>query len=45
MIALLDADDVWLPRKLELQAAAITGEDLCYCATTQFFNDEPHGGA
>ena len=38
-IALLDADDVWLPRKLELQAAAITGEDLCYCATTQFFND------
>jgi len=38
-IALLDADDVWLRRKLDLLAAAISDEDLCYCATTQFFND------
>ena len=35
-IALLDADDYWLPQKLELQAAAIRDEGFCYCATTQF---------
>ena len=35
-IALLDADDYWLPEKLELQAAAIHDEGLCYCATTKF---------
>ena len=38
-IALLDADDVWLPRKLEIQAARIKDEGLCYCATTRFFSD------
>jgi glycosyltransferase involved in cell wall biosynthesis len=38
-IALLDADDYWLPQKLELQAAAIRDEEFCYCGTTQFFND------
>jgi len=38
-IALLDADDYWLPRKLELQAGAVGDEGVCYCATTQFFSD------
>ncbi len=38
-IALLDADDYWLPQKLELQAAAIANEGFCYCATTRFFPD------
>ena len=38
-IALLDADDVWLPRKLEVQASRIKDEGLCYCATTRFFGD------
>lgn len=38
-VALLDADDVWLPTKLERQAQAITGEEVCYCATLRFFED------
>jgi glycosyltransferase involved in cell wall biosynthesis len=38
-IALLDSDDIWLPRKLELQAAAIRDEGFCYCATTRFYPD------
>jgi glycosyltransferase involved in cell wall biosynthesis len=38
-IAFLDADDYWLPGKLELQVAAIHDEGLCYCATTKFYND------
>ena len=33
-IALLDSDDLWLPRKLELQIARMeeTGADICYCS-------------
>jgi glycosyltransferase involved in cell wall biosynthesis len=38
-IAFLDADDRWLPRKLELQAAAVRDEGFCYCATTLFHED------
>jgi glycosyltransferase involved in cell wall biosynthesis len=38
-IALLDADDVWMPAKLERQVAAIGDEEFCYCATTRFFPD------
>jgi glycosyltransferase involved in cell wall biosynthesis len=38
-IALLDADDYWLPEKLERQMAAIQDEGFCYCASTLFFKD------
>jgi glycosyltransferase involved in cell wall biosynthesis len=38
-VAFLDADDYWLPNKLELQVAAIHDEALCYCATLQLFDD------
>ncbi|HLH07359.1 MAG TPA: glycosyltransferase family A protein [Terriglobales bacterium] len=38
-IALLDADDVWLPTKLERQVSAIRDEEFCYCAATRFFPD------
>lgn len=33
-IACLDSDDIWLPRKLELQLSllAASGADLCYCS-------------
>ena len=35
-VAFLDSDDIWMPRKLELQSAAITDEAFCYCAATHF---------
>ena len=38
-IAPLDADDYWLPQKLELQVAAIRDEAFCYCATKMFWTD------
>jgi glycosyltransferase involved in cell wall biosynthesis len=38
-IAFLDSDDYWLPRRLELQAAAIKDEAFGYCATTRFYQD------
>lgn len=38
-IAPLDADDYWLPEKLEVQAAAIQDAGFCYCATTMFYPD------
>jgi glycosyltransferase involved in cell wall biosynthesis len=38
-IAFLDADDYWLPGKLELQVAAIRDENFCYCAFTKRWND------
>jgi glycosyltransferase involved in cell wall biosynthesis len=38
-IAPLDADDYWLPRKLELQAAAARQAPFCYCATNMFYTD------
>jgi glycosyltransferase involved in cell wall biosynthesis len=38
-IALLDADDYWLPEKLQLQIAAVGNGAFCYCATRMFFTD------
>ena len=38
-IAPLDADDYWLPQKLESQVAAIRNEAFCYCATNMFYLD------
>jgi glycosyltransferase involved in cell wall biosynthesis len=38
-IALLDADDYWLPGKLEKQVAAIRDENFCYCGFTKLWND------
>ncbi len=38
-IAPLDADDYWLPRKLEVQAEAVRKAPFCYCATTMFYKD------
>ena len=38
-VALLDADDIWLPEKLELQAKAIQNQAFCYCATKMFYRD------
>ena len=38
-VAFLDSDDYWLPRRLELQVAAITDEAFGYCATTRFYQD------
>jgi glycosyltransferase involved in cell wall biosynthesis len=38
-VAFLDSDDYWLPRRLELQVAAIKDEAFGYCATTRFYQD------
>src|ERR1700721_439220 len=38
-VAFLDSDDYWLPRRLELQMAAIKDEAFGYCATTRFYQD------
>lgn len=38
-IAFLDADDWWLPRKLEIQAASIENQGFCYCGTTRVYAD------
>lgn len=38
-IAIVDADDYWLPQKLELQARAIRNEALCYCGVTRLYKD------
>jgi glycosyltransferase involved in cell wall biosynthesis len=38
-IAFLDADDYWLPGKLEKQVAVIRDESFCYCGFTRLWAD------
>jgi glycosyltransferase involved in cell wall biosynthesis len=37
-IAFLDSDDIWLPRKLEIQYSVVTGLNLTICGHDHIFN-------
>ena len=43
-IAFLSHDDVWLPRKLELQRAALARAEACVCHAEFFLDAEPPPG-
>ena len=43
-IAFLSHDDLWLPRKLELQLAALARADACVCHAEFFLDGEPPPG-
>lgn len=44
VVAFLSHDDVWLPRKLELQLACLAGADACVCHAEFFLDGEPPPG-
>jgi glycosyltransferase involved in cell wall biosynthesis len=43
-VAFLSHDDLWLPRKLELQLAALTRTSACVCHAEFFLDGEPPPG-
>ncbi len=43
LLAFLDADDEWLPERLERMAAALAGADACICANSVVGDDPPMG--
>ena len=43
-VAFLSHDDLWLPRKLELQLAALARADACVCHAEFFLDGEPPPG-
>ena len=44
VVAFLSHDDVWLPRKLELQLARLGSADACVCHAEFFLDGEPPPG-